>query len=77
LSCYESDDNRKRKQRANEIALKNNLSAHNVAAAWTINQSFSSFALVGPRKVEEIDSTLPCLDFHLDQEQIDWLNLVS
>ena len=39
------------------------------------NQSFSSFALVGPRTIEEIDSTLPCLDVDLSDDQIAWLNL--
>ena len=77
LSCYESNENKIRKQRASELAITNNLSANNIAAAWTINQPFSSFALVGPRIVEEIVSTLPCLDVNLSQDQINWLNLTS
>ena len=77
LSCYESNENQIRKKRANELAITNNLSAHNIAAAWTINQPFSSFALVGPRTIEEITSTLPCLDIDLSQDQIKWLNLIS
>ena len=39
------------------------------------NQTFSSFALVGPRTIEEIDSTLLCLDVNLSDDQIAWLNL--
>ena len=75
ISCYESPENQIRKKRANEIASENNVTAHNIAASWTINQSFSSFALVGPRTIEEIDSTLPCLDVDLSDDQIAWLNL--
>ena len=49
--------------------------AHNIAASWTINQSFPSFALIGPRSISELDTTLPCLDIELSEEEINWLNL--
>ena len=48
---------------------------HNIAASWTINQSFPSFALIGPRTIDELDTTLPCLDIELTKEEINWLNL--
>ncbi len=75
LSCYESEDNRERKKRAMELAEKKGCSAHNIAASWTINQSFPSFALIGPRTISELDTTLPCLDIDLTKEEINWLNL--
>ena len=75
LSCYESEDNRERKKRAMELAEKKGCSAHNIAASWTINQSFPSFALIGPRTINELDTTLPCLDIELTKEEINWLNL--
>ena len=76
ISCYDSEDNRERKKRAMELAEKKGCSAHNIAASWTINQSFPSFALIGPRSVKELDTTLPCLDIELSQEEINWLNLL-
>ncbi len=76
LSCYESEDNRERKKRAMELAEKKGCSAHNIAASWTISQSFPSFALIGPRTINELDTTLPCLDIELNQEEINWLNLI-
>ena len=76
ISCYESEDNRERKKRAMKLATKKDCSAHNIAASWTINQSFPSFALIGPRTVEELDTTLPCLDIELTKEEINWLNLL-
>ncbi len=75
LSCYESEDNRERKKRAIELAEKKGCSAHNIAASWTINQSFPSFALIGPRTINELDTTLPCLDIELTKKEINWLNL--
>ena len=58
-----------------ELAEKKGCSAHNIAASWTINQSFPSFALIGPRTINELDTTLPCLDIELTKEEINWLNL--
>ena len=75
ISCYDSEDNRERKKRAMELADKKGCSAHNIAASWTINQSFPSFALIGPRSVKELDTTLPCLDIDLTKDEISWLNL--
>ena len=74
ISCYDSEDNRERKKRAMELAEKKGCSAHNIAASWTINQSFPSFALIGPRTIDELDTTLPCLDIELTKEEINWLN---
>ena len=59
-----------------ELADKKGCSANNIAASWTINQSFPSFALIGPRSVKELDTTLPCLDIELNHEEINWLNLL-
>ena len=75
ISCYDSAENRERKKRANELADKKGCSAHNIAASWAINQPFSSFALIGPRSISELDTTLPCLDIELSEEEINWLNL--
>ena len=75
ISCFDSEDNRERKKRAMELAEKKGCSAHNIAASWTINQSFPSFALIGPRSINELDTTLPCLDIELTKDEISWLNL--
>tara|TARA_A100001011_G_scaffold323545_1_gene345528 strand:- start:189 stop:626 length:438 start_codon:yes stop_codon:yes gene_type:complete len=76
LSCYDSEENRERKRRAIEISEKKGCSANNIAASWTISQSFPSFALIGPRTINELNTTLPCLDIELNQDEINWLNLI-
>ena len=75
LSCYDSNENRKRKHRAIKLAEELNVSAQNIAGAWPLNQSFPSFALIGPREISEIDTSLPSLDIKITKEQVDWLNL--
>jgi aryl-alcohol dehydrogenase-like predicted oxidoreductase len=46
-----------------------------VALAWVLAQSFPSYALVGPRTVEEVDSLLPALQVSLSADEVAWLNL--
>ena len=77
LSCFDSEDNRERKKRAKSLAIKKNTTAQNIAGAWPINLNFPSFALIGPRKIEEIDSSLNNLKINLNNEEIAWLNLME
>ena len=75
ISCFDSSDNRIRRQRAEDLAKDLNVTAQNIATAWTLNQPFPSFSLIGPRKIEEINSSLPSLDIQLTKDKINWLNL--
>ena len=36
---------------------------------------FPSFALIGPRVIEELDSSLKNLEVELTEEEVNWLNL--
>ena len=53
-----------------------NVTTQNIAGAWPLNQSFPSFALIGSRKLEEIDTSLPSLEISISKEKSDWLNLI-
>jgi aryl-alcohol dehydrogenase-like predicted oxidoreductase len=75
LSCFDSEDNRERKSRAIDLAKKLNTDSQNIAGAWPLNLDFPSFALIGPRIISEIDSSLKNLDLELTREQVNWLNL--
>lgn len=74
-TCFGSDANAERRRRAETLALRHGVTANNVAAAWVIAQSFPSFALVGPRTSEEIQSSIPACSLQLDQHDLRWLNL--
>ena len=75
LSCFDSEDNRERRSRANDLASELDVTTQNIAGAWPLNQSFPSFALIGPRKIDEIDASLPSLDITITKEKTNWLNL--
>ena len=74
-TCFGGTDNAERRKRAEELARKYNVSAHNIATAWVLAQNFPSFALVGPRSPGEIASTLPGLGIALTVGEVNWLNL--
>jgi aryl-alcohol dehydrogenase-like predicted oxidoreductase len=74
-TCFGSEANAERRKRAEELATKHGVTANNIAMAWVLAQSFKSFALVGPRTRDEIDSTLPACGVQLSATEIAWLNL--
>jgi aryl-alcohol dehydrogenase-like predicted oxidoreductase len=75
LSCYDDEDNRERKKRAFQLATDFGVETQNVAGAWPINLKFPSFALIGPRTVDELVSSLKNLEVELSDDQVNWLNL--
>jgi len=76
-TCFGSPGNAERRHRAETLAKRRGVSAHNIATAWVLAQSFPSFALVGPRTIAEIHSTLPAFSVSLTQGDVAWLNLES
>ena len=70
---WDSADNRARRTRAEELAKQKGVAPINIAAAYVLCQPFPSFALVGPRNVEETASTLAGLTVELTREEIAWL----
>jgi aryl-alcohol dehydrogenase-like predicted oxidoreductase len=47
----------------------------NIALAYVLNQPFPAFALIGPRTLEELRTSLPALGIRLSSEELRWLNL--
>ncbi len=75
VRCWYSDDNFQRRERAVELARKKNVQPINIALAYVLAQSFSAFALVGPRTIAETVSTFQGLSVSLTPEELAWLNL--
>jgi aryl-alcohol dehydrogenase-like predicted oxidoreductase len=75
--CFGSPANAERRRRAEALAAKYGVSAHNIATAWVLAQDFPSFALVGPRSPLEIATTLPAFGLELSAHAVGWLNLES
>ena len=74
-TCFGSAANAERRRRAESLAMRYGVSAHNIALAWVLGQSFPSLALVGPRSPGELASTLPGLGIKLTASELAWLNL--
>jgi len=74
-TCFGSPSNAERRRRAEVLAAEKGVSAHNIATAWVLSQSFQSLALVGPRSAGEILSTLPGVALRLTEAEVLWLNL--
>ena len=70
-----SDDNKQRRQRAFELAEQYGVSAINIAAAYVVNQPFPSFALIGPRTLEETATSMPALSVKLSEQELAYLDL--
>jgi aryl-alcohol dehydrogenase-like predicted oxidoreductase len=60
---------------AEALAAERGVSAHNIATAWVLGQSFPSLALIGPRSPGEIMSTMPGAALTLTEAEVLWLNL--
>jgi aryl-alcohol dehydrogenase-like predicted oxidoreductase len=70
---WDSPGNQQRRERAEKLAADKGVTPINIAAAWVLCQPFPSFALIGPRNVEETATTMPALGIQLTQDEIDWL----
>jgi aryl-alcohol dehydrogenase-like predicted oxidoreductase len=75
VRCWFADDNFERRKRAYELAQRRNVAPINIALAYVLRQSFPTFALIGPRTLDEFHSSLPGLTVELLPEELQWLNL--
>lgn len=75
VRCYYSDDNFERFARARTLADDLGVEPTAVALAYVLAQSFPTFALFGPRSIEETRTSLAGLDVELSAEQVRWLDL--
>ncbi len=75
FECWDSPDNRQRRERAQELAKKKGCLPINIALAYLMHLPFPVYALVGPRTPMELFTTLPGLDVTLTPDEVRWLAL--
>ena len=75
LRVYESADNRERLRRARELGAAKGADANAVALAWVLHQPFPTWALVGPRTLEELHASAAALELTLTPDEVAWLDL--
>jgi predicted dehydrogenase/aryl-alcohol dehydrogenase-like predicted oxidoreductase len=68
-------DNFERLARAEELARKKGVTATQIGLAYTLCQPFPTFALIGPRTIEETRTSVQALDVNLTPQELRWLNL--
>ncbi len=73
--CWVNDANLQRRERAFELAKQKNVEPVSIAAAWVLKQPFPSVALIGPRSLTELRTSLPGLAIGLSDQEHKWLNL--
>lgn len=73
--CWYSEDNFRRKDRANQLAREKGVEPTNIALAYVLCQPFPTFPLVGPKRHSEIRSTLQALEVELTPAELAWLDL--
>jgi len=74
LRNYYSDENFDRLDRAQELASQLGCTANDIALAYLIAHPFPSFAIVGCRTVDQVQSSCRGADVVLTAEQVKWLN---
>ena len=73
--CWISEQNLERRRRAIELAERKGVRPINIAAAYVLAQDFPSFALIGPRVLNETATSMPALELELAPEEIRWLDV--
>ena len=74
---YESAANRERLRRAGELGERKGCTANQVALAWVLHQPFPTYAVIGPRTVEELRESVSALDLELTPEEVRRLDLAE
>jgi predicted dehydrogenase/aryl-alcohol dehydrogenase-like predicted oxidoreductase len=75
VRCWYAEDNFLRRDRVLELARTKGVLPINIALAYVLCQPFPTFALIGPRTLEETRTSLPGLGVHLTPDEMAWLNL--
>jgi 1-deoxyxylulose-5-phosphate synthase len=73
---YFGEQNWERYRRAESLGKELGFSTIQVALAWVLNQpELNVFALIGPKTLDELNSSLDAAELTLTPEQVRWLNL--
>jgi aryl-alcohol dehydrogenase-like predicted oxidoreductase len=75
VRCWYSEPNFRRLDRARYLAAMRRVAPTAVALAYVLRQPFPTFALIGPRNVDELRCSLNALDVELTEDDLRWLNL--
>lgn len=75
--CFNSPGNWQRKQRAEQLAAKRGVSPNEIAVAYVLCQPFPTFAVIGPRTIDELINGLGGVELKLSESEVKWLETGS
>ncbi len=70
-----NEGNFRRLERARELADSKGVTSTDIALAYVLSQPLNIYALIGPRTLEELHSSLGALRVSLSPAELRWLNL--
>ena len=73
LRAYDSETNRGRRARTQELGKKYDMSSVQIALAWTLSQPGSIFALCGLRTVDNVKQNVAVAEMRLSPEELRYL----
>jgi aryl-alcohol dehydrogenase-like predicted oxidoreductase len=71
--CWDTPENRARRDRARLLAADRGVAAINVALAFVLSQPFATMPIIGPRDTDELAVALAGADIALDEAERQWL----
>jgi aryl-alcohol dehydrogenase-like predicted oxidoreductase len=77
VETWWNESNQKKLERARELGAKKGVDGVQIAMAYVLSQPFLTFALIGPRTIEETRTSMLGLDLKLSADEVKWLNLES
>ncbi|MDR6293388.1 MULTISPECIES: aldo/keto reductase [Inquilinus] len=75
VRAWHAEDNFERRRRAIALAAAKGTNPVQIAMAWVLSQPFATFALSGPRSIEESRRNIEGLSADLTEAERDWLDL--
>jgi aryl-alcohol dehydrogenase-like predicted oxidoreductase len=73
VRCWYSEENFARRARAEELGTQLDVPATAIAVAYVLAQPFPTFAVIGPRSIEELRESMTAARAQLSPEQVSWL----
>jgi aryl-alcohol dehydrogenase-like predicted oxidoreductase/predicted dehydrogenase len=75
VRCWHSEDNFRRRERAQQLAEERGVLPIQIALAHVLSQPFPTFAIIGAGTIAETSISCQALDVELTPENVRWLNL--
>jgi aryl-alcohol dehydrogenase-like predicted oxidoreductase len=69
-NCFYSSNNIKLFQNVELLGKQLHKSSNAIALAWVLQQSFNSYAIIGPKTELQLSDSLECFKIQLSEEQI-------